>query len=79
MKRKHQPCEHSCPRDCELLNMALRREEEIERYYSEVLSQCERSDIRLYVREILSERKAFIEDMEKRINAMYVTFDPAGC
>ena len=79
MKAKRTPCEHTCPRDCELLNLALRREEEIERYYIEILSQCERSDIRLYVREILVERKRLIENMEERINAMYTTFDPAGC
>ena len=79
MKPKRAPCELTCPRDCELLNLALRREEEIERYYTEILSQCERSDIRLYVRAILVERKRLIESMEERINAMYTTFDPAGC
>jgi len=61
------------------LNLALKKEEEIQRYYGEILSQCERSDIRMYVREILAERNRFIQEMEKRINAMYLTFDPAGC
>jgi len=79
MKPKRNPCDHTCPRDCDLLNEALQKEEELLRFYTTIQLQCERVDMRLFVANILKDRTHVVNELEERINAMYSTFDPAGC
>lgn len=72
-------CDHTCPRDCALLNEALCREEALGIFYDWVLAQCDYPDVRSFVEDLAKEQRASIRRLEAKINQLYSSYNPAGC
>lgn len=72
-------CDKTCPRDCEIMNRILLREAAVEHLYLQLLKECDYPDVREFVKKMVEERKEHVERLEKSLNKMYSSFDPAGC
>jgi len=72
-------CDHTCPRDCELLNEAVRREQQIALFYDNLSTQCDYPDVRRFLAELASEKKLVAQRISDAVNRMCTSFDPAGC
>ena len=72
-------CDKTCPRDCEIMNRILLREAVVEQMYEQLLDECDYPDVRSFVLDLIEERKRQVAQLEKSLNKMYASFDPAGC
>ena len=71
-------CEHSCPRDCALLNRMLLRETALGGVYNQLLKQCDYPDVRRFILDLVKEHDQLERKLERKLNKMYSTFDPSG-
>jgi len=72
-------CDKTCPRDCEIMNRVLLREAAVEHLYLQVLEECDVPDVKEFVQRMIDERREYVSHLEKSLNKMYSSFDPAGC
>ena len=72
-------CEHTCPRECQILNRILLREAALDGIYQKILKECDYPDVHAFVLELARDRQQAIQKLEQRVNAMYASYDPAGC
>ena len=79
VKSPESSCEHTCQRDCELLNEALRREQQIALFYDSLSNQCDYPDVRRFLSELAAEKTQAAQRISDTVNRMYSSFDPAGC
>jgi len=71
-------CEHTCPRDCTLLNRMLLRETALGGFYNQLLQECDYPDVRKFVVELAREHDDAVRKLEGRLNELYASFDPSG-
>lgn len=79
MEAAQHMCDHTCPRDCHTLNELLLRETSMLQSYEQLLTECDFPEIRRFVLEMIEVKRRSIRNLEQRINAVYGSFDPAGC
>ena len=79
MKAGQPTCEHTCHRTCELMNELLQMEEQLSVFYGRLKDACDYPDIKRFLEELAVQHGQTSNLIEKRINELYASFDPAGC
>ncbi|MEX0736247.1 MAG: hypothetical protein WEB62_05600 [Bacteroidota bacterium] len=81
-------CAHACRNSCGLLNEAMRRENEMVKFYQRVAALCDYPDVEQFVGEFVEERSGDVLKIVQKLNELQArgqaldgvmaSYDPAG-
>ncbi len=82
-------CAHACRNSCGLLKEAMRRENEMVKFYERVAEMCDYPDVHDFVQGLIEQRSANVLKIVQKLNELQVrsqmldgvmsSYDPAGC
>ncbi len=82
-------CAHACRNSCGLLNEAMRRENEMVKFYQRVAALCDYPDVEQFVENLVQERSSNVLKIVQKLNELQArgqtldgvmsSYDPAGC
>ena len=65
-------CQHNCKNTCASLNEALRKETAIVKYYEAVLKECNIPEVKIFVDELIEEKRRIILRLIQKLNEIHV-------
>ena len=72
MVEKQINCQHTCKNTCAMLNEALRKETSMVMFYKSTLEECNMSEVRNFINDLVDEKSKIILQIIQKLNEIHV-------